>query len=348
MQTLTQASLAPFHTFSIEQTCDYLMEVSSIDELKAAFQNPEWLTIPKLVLGKGSNMLFTQHFEGVVLLNRLLGKSVEESETHWKLHISAGEDWPSFVQWCVEKGYNGLENLALIPGCVGSAPIQNIGAYGVELQDVCEYVDVLCLESYQIIRLNAEECEFGYRDSVFKHRLYQKAVIVAVGFSLSKSWNASVQYGPLKSFKQDTVTAREVFERVCQTRQDKLPDPSVNGNAGSFFKNPIVGESHYQRLAQQYPDIVAYPVANGTKLAAGWLIDQCGLKGEMCGGAQVHPKQALVIVNKSQAIAEDVVSLAALVRQRVLDKFGVELEHEVRFMGATHETSLERILGKLL
>ncbi|WP_171385899.1 UDP-N-acetylmuramate dehydrogenase [Vibrio hepatarius] len=344
MQILTDADLSAYHTFSISQTCAYLVEVSSVQELISVYQNPQWQDLPKLMLGKGSNMLFTQPYQGVVIVNRLQGKQVSESERHWHLHIKAGEDWPSLVEWSVEQGFAGLENLALIPGCAGSAPIQNIGAYGIELKEVCEYVDVLCLETFEIKRLTNQECRFGYRDSIFKHELYQKAIVVAIGLKLSKNWQPNIEYGPLKSFDAHTVSAQEIFERVCQVRMDKLPDPAVTGNAGSFFKNPVIEEHHYTVLKAQYPDLVAYPTDSGVKVAAGWLIDQCGLKGTAVSGAQVHPNQALVLVNRDNAAANDIVELAAIVRAQVKEKYGIELEHEVRFIGALGETNLSEIL----
>ncbi|EGA66713.1 UDP-N-acetylmuramate dehydrogenase [Vibrio brasiliensis] len=346
MQITASANLESYHTFSISQQCDYLIEVSSIDDIKQVYQSREWQELPKLMLGKGSNMLFTEHFHGVVLINKLLGKKVTESATHWHLHIAGGEDWPALVEWSVKQGYSGLENLALIPGCAGSAPIQNIGAYGVELKDICEYVDILCLDTFAIKRLANDECQFGYRDSIFKHELHGKAVIVAVGLKSAKKWQPQIEYGPLKSLEPNTPTAQDIFERVCQIRMEKLPDPNVTGNAGSFFKNPVIPQSHFDVLKQQFPDIVAYPAESGMKVAAGWLIDQCQLKGTTIGGAQVHPMQALVLVNKDKATAADVIQLAAKVRAEVFNRYQIELEHEVRFMGAQQETNLQEILEK--
>ncbi len=347
MQIQTNASLRSHHTFSIEQTCDVLVEASSIEDIQQVYSNSDWQAMPKLMLGKGSNMLFIEPFQGLVILNKLRGTTVTESEHCWHLHVAGGEDWPSFVKWSVEQGYFGLENLALIPGCVGSAPIQNIGAYGKELKDVCEYVDVLELNTFEVKRLSAEECQFGYRDSIFKHALYEKVVIVAVGFKLEKNWQPQIEYGPLKAFDANTVSAKQVFEQVCQVRMEKLPDPRVTGNAGSFFKNPVISELQYQQLLAQYPNLVAYSVEGGMKLAAGWLIDNCQLKGFTLGGAQVHPNQALVLVNQGHATAQDVVNLADYVRQTVWQKYGIELEHEVRFMGKTQETNLLELRGAL-
>ncbi|WP_194439000.1 UDP-N-acetylmuramate dehydrogenase [Vibrio fluminensis] len=347
MQIQTNASLRSYHTFSIEQSCDVLVEVASVEDIQQVYQAPQWQTLPKLMLGKGSNMLFTEHFAGLVMINQLHGIEVSETEHAWHLHVAGGEDWPSLVKWSVEQGYFGLENLALIPGCVGSAPIQNIGAYGKEIKDVCEYVDVLDLETFAIRRMQADECLFGYRDSIFKHQLFVKVVIVAVGFKLAKSWLPCIAYGPLQSFRVETVTAQQIFEQVCQVRMEKLPDPQVTGNAGSFFKNPVIEQAQYQTLLEQYPNMVAYPVEEGVKVAAGWLIDQCGLKGFVQGGAQVHPNQALVLVNNDQATALDVVLLADHVRQTVWQKYQIELEHEVRFMGAQHETNLVALRGRV-
>ncbi|MGC9460062.1 UDP-N-acetylmuramate dehydrogenase [Vibrio genomosp. F10] len=351
MQSLSNANLGSYHTFAIEQYCDHLVEVSTQQQLLDVYQSTEWRALPKLMLGKGSNMLFTERYKGVVVVSRLMGIEVRESESAYHLHVNGGEDWPALVKWCVEQGYDGLENLALIPGCSGSAPIQNIGAYGVEFKDICEYVDILCLESHQIKRLSAKECLFGYRDSIFKHQWYKKAVVIAVGLKLVKNWQPNIGYGPLKGFDKATVTAKQIFERVSQVRLEKLPNPEEVGNAGSFFKNPIVTQSHFESLQERFPEIVAYPAADeqgnpAMKVAAGWLIDQCGLKGAMVGGAQVHPNQALVIVNANNATADDVVLLAAKVRQAVFERYNIELEHEVRFMDATGETNLKAILQR--
>ncbi|MCL9777314.1 UDP-N-acetylmuramate dehydrogenase [Vibrio methylphosphonaticus] len=344
MQTEHNAQLSPFHTFAISQTCQQLVTVTSVDDLVQAYQVPAWAHLPKLMLGKGSNVLFTEHFDGIVMVNQLMGITHSSSEDHHHLHIAGGEDWPQLVAWCVEQGYAGLENLALIPGCAGSAPIQNIGAYGLEFKDVCEYVDYLCLDSYKVKRLKRSECEFGYRDSIFKKALHNKAIVVAVGLKLEKHWQPNLSYGPLQRLDPKTCTAREVFDIVVQVRQEKLPDPSKIGNAGSFFKNPVVCVEKYQHIKQQHPDIIAYPFEGKMKLAAGWLIDQCGLKGTCVGGAMVHPNQALVLVNAKSATAQDVTALATMVRQRVLDKFSVELEHEVRFMGRRYEITLKELL----
>ncbi len=344
MQFYLNANLKPFHTFSMDQTCDALVEITSLEELKEVYQSEEWMNKPKLLLGKGSNVLFCEHFEGVVVVNRLLGKSFQEDNEHYRIHVEGGEDWPSLVEWTVMKGIGGLENLAMIPGCAGSAPIQNIGAYGVEFKDVCEYVDFLCFEDMNIRRLSVKECNFGYRDSIFKHELYEKGAVVGIGLKLTKAWKACSHYGPLQSLSQSALNPRGIFEAVCEVRRSKLPDPSLQGNAGSFFKNPEISHDHFDRLTAVYPNIVGYPVGDKIKVAAGWLIDQSGFKGVTIGGAQVHPKQALVLINQNHAKPCDVVELAAFIRETVLERYEIALEHEVRFIGAAKETNLSKIL----
>ncbi|CAH0527305.1 UDP-N-acetylmuramate dehydrogenase [Vibrio hippocampi] len=344
MQIQHNAQLSHFHTFGIAQTCAVLAKAQTIDDLIALYRDEQWQAMEKLMLGKGSNMLFTQPYQGLVVVNQLMGREHRQDSEYHYLHVSGGEDWPELVEWATKAGFSGLENLALIPGCTGSAPIQNIGAYGVEFKDICEYVDYLCLESFEVKRLTQVECQFGYRDSIFKHQLKDRAIITAVGIKLAKQWQPNLNYGPLQQLDEQTVTAQQIFDIVVDVRQQKLPDPEVTGNAGSFFKNPVISQQQYQQLNQLFPNLVAYPAGEQMKLAAGWLIDQCGLKGYTLGGAMVHPNQALVLVNAKQATAQDVVALAAYVRDRVLEKFNVELEHEVRFMGALNEVYLRDLV----
>lgn len=265
---------------------------------------------------------------------------MEERADSWRLHVGAGENWHHLVQFTLEQGMAGLENLALIPGCAGSSPIQNIGAYGIELKHVCDYVDCIELATGTATRLTAEQCRFGYRDSIFKHEYQDRYVIVAVGLRLSKNWQPVLTYGDLTRLDPATVTARDVFDSVCHMRMTKLPDPKVSGNAGSFFKNPVIGGENARRFLKEWPTAPHYPQADGSvKLAAGWLIDQCQLKGTSVGGAAVHRQQALVLINQRDATSDDVVQLAHYVRQRVGEKFNVWLEPEVRFIGRTGEVN---------
>ncbi|KXF79606.1 UDP-N-acetylmuramate dehydrogenase [Enterovibrio coralii] len=343
MKTLLTTSLKPFHTFGIDVDAKQIIEAHCAEDFLSVWR--DYADEPKLILGEGSNLLFCQSYDGVVVLNRLKGIDVDETATAWRLHVAGGENWHELVRWTVEQNMPGLENLALIPGLVGSAPIQNIGAYGVELNERCEYVDVLMLETGDVVRMSADECEFGYRDSVFKGRLKDKAIIVAVGLLLPKVWVPVIGYGALSELsEQSELTALDVFNKVCDIRNEKLPNPAVIGNAGSFFKNPVVSKSQADALAVQHDKMPRFAVSDDhVKLAAGWLIDQCGLKGFRVGGAAVHDKQALVLTNLENASAEDVVALAKHVVDTVESKFGVSLEHEVRFMGAHAETTLEAV-----
>lgn len=346
MKVLQDRSLAPFHTFGIDVSAQRIVAVESAEELVSVWHDTAFSALPKLILGQGSNMLFCEDYAGVVVLNRIKGITINETDDAFELHVGAGEDWHQLVEMTVANGMPGLENLALIPGCVGSSPIQNIGAYGVELKDVCQYVDTLELATGQTQRLSADECRFGYRDSVFKHELKATHAITAVGLRLKKEWQPNISYGPLASFDDATVSAEAILASVCEIRQSKLPDPRVLGNAGSFFKNPVIDTQQVNQLLAEHPTMPYYPQDDEhCKLAAGWLIDQCALKGHRIGGAQVHEQQALVLVNAEQATARDVLALAQFVVDQVEAKFGVRLEHEVRFMGATSETTLTEIMG---
>ncbi len=345
MNVSQNVNLQPYHTFGIDVECDYLVEVTTIEDMIEVMTSASWQHLTKLILGKGSNVLFTEKYRGMVVVNRLQGKQVTESEGYVHLHVAGGEDWPSLVEWSLQQGYNGLENLALIPGCAGSAPIQNIGAYGVELKDVCEYVEYLDLADFSLQRLNAQQCQFGYRDSIFKQQLLGQVVITAIGLKLPKQWQPQLSYGPLKAIESQLTSPLKVFEQVCQIRRSKLPDPNEIGNAGSFFKNPVISQDQFSALQQQHPDLSGYPVDGGVKIAAGWLIDRCGLKGYRIGGAQVHELQALVLVNCQAASAQDVLQLAHHVQQSVADRYGIHLQHEVRFFAASTETTLDTIFS---
>ena len=333
-------SLKPWNTFGIQRNANQIVRAENAQQLLNAWQNAAENEEPVLILGEGSNVLFLEDFAGTVIVNRILGIDVKEGVHSWHLHVGAGENWHQLVQYTLDKGMPGLENLALIPGCAGSSPIQNIGAYGIELKNVCEYVDCIELATGNDLRLTAEQCRFGYRDSIFKHDYQDRYAIVAVGLRLTKQWNPVLTYGDLTRLDPATVTPRDVFDSVCHMRMTKLPDPKVNGNAGSFFKNPVIGREHAQDFIAAWPTAPHYPQADGSvKLAAGWLIDRCELKGTTVGGAAVHRQQALVLINQNDATSEDVVRLAHHVRQRVGEKFNVWLEPEVRFIGRTGEVS---------
>lgn len=333
-------SLKPWNTFGIDRNARQIVRADDAQQLLAAWNTATQQQQPVLILGEGSNVLFLEDFSGTVIVNRISGIEVEETEESWRLHVGAGENWHNLVQFTLENNMPGLENLALIPGCAGSSPIQNIGAYGIELKHVCEYVDCIELSTGKALRLSAEQCRFGYRDSIFKHEYQDKYVIVAVGLQLTKNWHPVLSYGDLTRLDPATVTAKEIFTAVCHMRMSKLPDPKVNGNAGSFFKNPVISAENADKLLTQWPHAPHYPQADGSvKLAAGWLIDQCQLKGTTFGGAAVHRQQALVLINENNATSNDVVQLAHQVRQRVGETFDVWLEPEVRFIGHQGEVN---------
>ncbi|MFM4703830.1 UDP-N-acetylmuramate dehydrogenase [Aeromonas bivalvium] len=344
MKLTAHADLSALNSFSLAARCRWLAELTRLDELPSLVATPEWQGQPRLILGGGSNLLFTCDFEGLVIHNRLRGIQVEDGGDHWLLQVAAGESWHELVCHTLAQGMPGLENLALIPGTVGAAPVQNIGAYGVELASFCRHVDTFNWHSGQQERIPAEACRFGYRDSIFKHDYQESHLITAVGLALPKAWQPVLGYGPLGALAAPTPQA--IFETVCATRMAKLPDPAVLGNAGSFFKNPVVSAARADLLKERWPTLPVYPAGEGqAKLAAGWLIDQCGLKGFAIGGAQVHGQQALVLVNRGGATAAELIALAAHVRDAVQQRFGVLLEHEVRFMGARGETWLDEVLA---
>lgn len=298
---------------------------------------------PVMVLGYGSNTLFTENFLGTVILNRIGGIITGETDESYLLHVGAGVSWHKLVEKTIARGQYGLENLALIPGSVGSAPIQNIGAYGVEFKQFVDYVDIVELATGTIITI--KDGKYGYRDSIFKHQYRNGYAIVRVGLRLAKAWQPNLSYGVLKSLHRDKRTARDIFDFVCSIRQQKLPDPVIVGNGGSFFKNPLVHADLADKIRDDYPDIPIYLQPNGkVKLAAGWLIEKCGLKGYQLGGAAVHKEQALVIINKRNAAPNDIVKLASFVRQKVAEQFQVFLEPEIRFIGAEGEIDATKLL----
>ncbi|PXY95873.1 UDP-N-acetylenolpyruvoylglucosamine reductase [Frischella perrara] len=333
------------NTFRLPVYAKSVTTVTSIEQLLASYHEAQAKGLPILVLGQGSNTLFTENFAGMVIINRITGITVNETPDAWFLSVGAGEIWHQLVKLTIEQGMPGLENLALIPGCVGSAAIQNIGAYGVEFKNVADYVDLLELDSGHIIRVT--DGEYGYRNSIFKSRYLKGYVVVKVGIKLAKQWQPIINYGELAQFDPNAVNAKLIFDKVCAIRLAKLPNPEILGNGGSFFKNPVVSQLQAEVLLQQYPNMPYYPQSNGqVKLAAGWLIDQCGLKGYQLGGAAVHDKQALVLVNKQYATAQDVINLARFIKHAVQQKFDVILSPEIRFIGATAEINADQLLSQ--
>ncbi|WP_133405292.1 UDP-N-acetylmuramate dehydrogenase [Parashewanella tropica] len=338
--TTSQISLLSYNTLGLSQSCSELVKITSTSELIGAISVLSKNKKSWLVLGGGSNLVLCDDFSGVIL--HMVTKGIEyttDDDFHY-LSIAAGEDWHQLVEHCLERNINGLENLALIPGTVGAAPIQNIGAYGVEFAQVCDWVEYVDVATQSVTRISADECQFGYRDSIFKQALKGKVVISQVGLKLKKDWKPVLNYGPLQALDPQSVAARDIFELVCKVRQEKLPDPKLLGNVGSFFKNPIVSIEHHQRLKHAFPELVAYPHGDAMKLAAGWLIDKAGLKGYQLGQAAVHNKQALVLVNCGQAKGEDIIVLARYIIKQIKQTFGVELEPEPRLIGQHGEITI--------
>ncbi len=331
-------SLKSYNTFGIEAACDFFIEINSIDEFVELTYLDVYQNNKKLIIGGGSNLLFTNNFNGLVIKNNLKGIAiVSENEDYALVKAAAGEVWHEFVTWCIRHNLAGLENLSLIPGCVGASPMQNIGAYGVEIKDVFEELEAYSMNSSLSKIFTNVECEFGYRESVFKNKFKDQYFITSVTFKLNKKASVNTSYGAINSelalMKIEKPTIQHVSEAVIRIRQSKLPDPKITGNAGSFFKNPEVPEEKYLQLKKDFPELVAYPTSNGRyKLAAGWLIEQCGLKGYEINGAAVHLKQALVLINKNNCTGKDVFSLSTYVLKTVNDKFGVMLEREVNII----------------
>lgn len=338
MQIKEYQSLKKYNTFGIDVKARYFAEVSSLAELRQVFERFPAETHPHLVLGGGSNLLLTSDFEGLVIRMSIKGIEISgDDEQEVVVKAAAGEDWDNFVSFCIDRGWGGLENLSLIPGQVGSSPIQNIGAYGVELKDCFEQLDAYEKSTAEVCTFFAKDCRFGYRDSFFKREGRNRFVILSVSFRLRKSdHRLKMGYGAIQSELAKQGISKpgiaEVREVVCSIRRSKLPDPAITGNAGSFFKNPVVDLHKFEALQKQHPAIVAFPDKGGMKLAAGWLIEQAGWKGYRQGDAGVHPLQALVLVNHGIATGKEILHLSERIKISVFEHFGVELQTEVNII----------------
>lgn len=326
-----QYDLSRHNSFAFPAICPAFYQPHSLSELDAILEE---LTSPFYILGAGSNTLFTEAKTTTILQPAFKGISVNEDGDSVLVSAQCGENWHALVSFCVDNQYYGIENLALIPGSVGAAPVQNIGAYGTELADVIEYVLWYEFESKSIKKLNRSACQFAYRDSIFKNQLAGKGLIVEVTIRLAKQWQANLTYRGLDELPGD-VTAKDVFDKVIAIRRAKLPDPEILPNAGSFFKNPVVEKHIFEALKKRYPNIPAYPQENNkVKLAAGWLIEQSGLKGFRDGEVGVAETQALVLVNYASKHGQDIIHLAQYVQKQVLAKFEIFLQAEVRLLSS--------------
>lgn len=345
MKVVNHCCLRPYHTFALTVRAQQVITVESLEDLSRAYQHVQRAKQPLLLLGEGSNTLFCEDFQGTILLIRLKGIQVEEQADAWQLRVAAGENWHQLVDETIQQGMAGLENLALIPGSVGAAALQNIGAYGIEFKQFCHYVDLIDLQQEETVRLPASACQFAYRESLFKHQDHQRWVIVAVGLTLPKAWQPCLTYGELTPLST-SVTPQALFDTICAIRRAKLPDPLLLGNAGSFFKNPLISVDHLQHLLTRYPDLPYYPQSQQqVKVAAGWLIEQGGLKGCRIGDAAIHQQQALVLVNLGHATPQQVLALAKHVRQQIKQQFAISLEPEICLIGATGPLNPAEVLA---
>ncbi|MFM2191784.1 MAG: hypothetical protein RLZZ118_741 [Bacteroidota bacterium] len=328
-------SLLPYNTFGIFANAKYFTLFSSTEDLKNILQSTEVKTNGLCILGGGSNILLTKDVDKVVLKNELKGIEIISQNNEVALvKCAAGEVWHSFVLWCIENNLYGVENLSLIPGTVGAAPMQNIGAYGVEIKDVFFELEAMQIDSLQMKTFNQAQCEFGYRESFFKRKGKDQYIITSVTFQLNKKANLNASYGAIQEVltaKQiENPTAKDISNAVIEIRQSKLPDPKEIGNAGSFFKNPEIATKHFLVLKKVYPSMPGYTLTEYlTKVPAGWLIEQCGWKGFRKDDLGVHAKQALVLVNYKQALGAEIYNLSTQILESVKNKFDIVLEREV-------------------
>lgn len=327
-------SLKPYNTFGIDVQARFFCAIDSIEVLHSVLQNSEYQNIKKLILGGGSNVLLTQDFEGLVLYIQIKGiETVQEDENSIFLRFGAGVNWHQAVLFTIEKGLGGIENLSLIPGTVGAAPIQNIGAYGVELKDVFETLEAIEIATGKVTIFDKNACQFGYRSSVFKNELKGKYIITSVILKLQKNPVFNISYGTITSLLKEKnlkPSPKSISEVVTQIRESKLPNPDKIGNSGSFFKNPEIPTAQFETLKNQFPNIIGYPITNDyMKVPAGWLIEQTGIKGKRFGNTGTYEKQALVLVNHGGAKGQEVLDFSKKIQEMVHEKFGIQLEREV-------------------
>lgn len=341
MEIQQNKSLASYNTFGIAVSANYFAEIKTAGEFRELMKTEIYQHNKKLILGGGSNILFTGSFSGLAIKNSIRGiEIISETEREVIVKAAAGEEWHQLVLWCIQRNYAGIENLSLIPGLVGAAPMQNIGAYGVEIKDVFYELEALDMETGELVKFSLTDCAFGYRESVFKNKARNKYLITSVSFRLTKINSAKAvyrfktDYGDIKNTLSDMQvyqpTIKAVSDAVIKIRSSKLPDPKVLGNAGSFFKNPSVSEEKFQQLVAKYPVMPSYLQKDNTyKIPAGWLIEQCGWKGKAVGNTGSHKAQALVLVNYGGASGDEIWNLAMQIQQSVKQKFDVEMVPEV-------------------
>lgn len=337
MNILQNYSIKNLNTLGLDISTDYFVSINTLDDLKLIRNDSDLSNLPLLILGGGSNVIFTGNYHGLIAYVNLKGREiVNENDKQVELKIAGGENWHETVLFSVEQGWWGIENLSLIPGTVGAAPIQNIGAYGVELCDVFQELEALNLSTGEMQVFDKKDCEFDYRNSVFKSKYSGEYLITSVTLVLNKKPSPVLTYSDLEKglsdFQKDKLSAKIVSAEVCRIRQEKLPDPAVIGNAGSFFQNPVVNEEQFNLLIKKYPELRYFKSGNLQnplyKLAAAWLIDQCGWKGRRLGDAGVHDKHALVLINLGNAKPEEILQLAENISTSVKEKFNIDLVKE--------------------
>jgi len=335
MKIESDKSLQSLNSFAIDVSSKLFTEVTSEEEIQQIVSDSGFRDEKKFVLGGGSNILFTKNLDALVVKNSLKGIQIKKEDAYnvW-IKVSSGEVWHEFVMYCVGKNLAGVENLSLIPGLVGAAPMQNIGAYGMEQKETCEEVEAINLHSGEKFFFRNADCKFGYRESIFKREWKDQLIITSVTFKLNKIFKPKISYGDirktLEEMRSDEITIKAVSDAVIKIRSSKLPDPKDIPNAGSFFKNPVVPKKKFEELISKYPLMPNYPdKSNQIKIPAGWMIEQCGWKGKRVGNTGVHAKQALVLVNYGGATGEEIFSLATQIQKSVRDKFGFEIVPEV-------------------
>ena len=332
------ADLRPFNTFGLPARARYLARIECPEQVAPLLADTRFSGLPRFVLGGGSNIVLTSDVPGLVLQVAVRGRECVDEDAQWRyVRAGGGENWHDFVRWTLDQGWPGLENLSLIPGTVGAAPVQNIGAYGLELAERFDSLEAVALDDGSSVRFSAADCRFAYRDSVFKREAAGRYLITAVIFRLPKTWEPQLAYAALAdelaACAPAELDAHAVSDAVIAVRSRKLPDPARLGNAGSFFKNPVVDAAHFEQLRERYPALPHYPQDDGRhKIAAGWLIEQCGWKGRNLGGVGCYERQALVLVNRGGAQGEDVRHIASAIQQDVIERFGVVLEPEPIFI----------------
>lgn len=330
--------LKEYNTFNIDVKTKFFTEVNSIEELLSVLNDKSYSAVPKLILGGGSNILLTGDFEGLVIKNNIKGIEIkEENDEYVFVKVYGGENWHQFVLHCIAKGWGGVENLSLIPGSVGAAPMQNIGAYGIELKDIFYSLEALNLETLKIETFDHEACQFGYRESVFKNIYKDKYFIYSVTFKLTKKHVFNTSYGAIQNTLDGMgvkeLSIKAISDAVIKIRSNKLPDPKKLGNSGSFFKNPEITKDQFELLKLKFPEIVGYPLENSNvKVAAGWLVEKCGWKGKVVGQTGAHKDQALVLVNYGNATGNEVKELAFAIQKSVKEAFDIYLHPEVNII----------------